>query len=82
VVAKAGLSALRIASSGFALPLLSSYQKLASSAMTATAVTPRRLRNEAALISISIPFARLRTSAVLPATSLASIGTDSTMPTT
>jgi hypothetical protein len=82
VVAKLGLKAAKIALSGFDELPSSPYQNAISSQTTATQLTPRMPRNEAARISMSIPFVKLRLSPVSDAIIRANAGTDLMIPRT
>jgi hypothetical protein len=82
VVASAGRTAFRISASLFVEPVESSYQKAASSPMTATAITPRMPRNDALRTSTSIPLASAIDSAVRLVTNCESMGTWSNKPAT
>ena len=62
VVARLGRSAFRISLSGLALSSL--RQKAISSQIAATAVTPRIVRKDAGLTSMSTPLANLSVSTV------------------
>jgi hypothetical protein len=78
VVASEGRTALKISMS--ALALVSSSQNAASLAMTATHVTPRSRRNEAARTSITIPLDSSIASVVRLTTSDDKIGEASNTP--
>src|SRR3984957_10920514 len=80
VVASDGLSAFKISLSGFALSSL--RQKAISSAIAATAVKPRMVRNEAGRTDISIPVVRLRVSDVAPSTRSFRFGATAKTPST